>query len=106
MTEMRYGVGSETSAHLACVRHLELCLHDKQMCEQAGNILACTRNLTRLDVEGHRPIDDDANLAIWQLILRTFSVKHELPHLRSLRLKGYALSTMMTQCLSFWDYGT
>ena len=86
-----WGGFRDENAHLACVRHLELCLHDKQMCEQAGNILACTRNLTRLDVEGHRSIDDDANLAIWQLILRTFSVEHELPHLRSLRLKGLRL---------------
>ena len=76
---------------LACVRHLQSSLHDRQMCGQAGSVLTCMRNLTRLDVEGHRSISDETNFAIWRLILRTFSVEHELPHLRSLRLKRLRL---------------
>jgi hypothetical protein len=79
--------------YLACIRHLHLFLHDRQMCEQAGNVLACMRNLTRLDVEGHESTSNDTGLAICQLIIRTFGVEHELPRLRSLRLKGLHLSS-------------
>lgn len=78
----------DEKGYLACVRHLQFSLHDEQMCGQAGNVLTCMRKLTRLDVEGHRSITDDTNLAIWQLVLCKRRVEHELPHLRSLRLKG------------------
>lgn len=61
------------------------------MCEQARNVITCMRNLTRLDVEGRLPISDDTNLAIRQLLIRTFCVEHELPRLKSLRLKGLRL---------------
>lgn len=81
----------DENKYLACVRHLQFSLRDRQMCEQAGSVLTCMRNLTRLDVKGHRSISDDTNFAIWRLILCTFSVEHELPHLRSLRLKGLRL---------------
>jgi len=80
----------DENKYLACVRHLHLSLHDRQMCEQAGNVLSCMRNLTRLDMDfiGHHTTSEDTNSAIWQLIVRTFGVEHELPRLRSLRLKG------------------
>lgn len=29
----------DESEYLSCVRHLQLSLHDRQMCEQAGDIL-------------------------------------------------------------------
>ena len=77
----------EENKYLACIRHLQLYLHDRQMCEQAGNVLTCMRNLTRLDVEGRQQLSDDTNLAIRQLIIRTFGVENELPRLKSLRLK-------------------
>lgn len=81
----------DENEYLTGVRHLQFSLHDRQMCEQAGNVLTCMRNVTRLDVEGHRSASDETNLVTWQLILRMFSVEHELPHLRTLRLKGLRL---------------
>lgn len=77
--------------YLTGIRHLQFSFHNRYMCELADNVLTCMRNLTRLDVEGQISISDDTNLAIWQFILRTFSVENGLPHLRSLRLKGLRL---------------
>jgi len=79
--------------HRARIKHLQLSLRSAQIyvCEQVVSIFGLMRNLTSLELQNNKPICDDTNVAILELLSRAFSVDRERPQLRTLRLKGVRL---------------